>query len=108
MRKGMRRWLVVAGWIASSSSLAAGSYCYGEHITQVVLFQSSVYFTTDISCPNWCLVDPSWTTQQQDRTYAGLLTAKLTGNTVSFYWNEQTSNCSPVEAANSIPAIVVF
>src|SRR5438132_1056410 len=62
---------------------SAGAYCYGEHITQVVLIQESIYFTTDVSCPNWCEVSPAWSATQQNRAYAGLLAAKLSGNSVS-------------------------
>ena len=87
---------------------SAGAYCYGEHITQVVLIQESIYFTTDVSCPNWCEVSPAWSATQQNRAYAGLLAAKLSGSGVSFYWNEQTTSCSPVEPANSVPPTVVF
>jgi hypothetical protein len=98
--------LILLSGVASTAS--AGAYCYGETVTAVILQGDIIYFNTDKSCPGWCAIGSSWSATAQARAYALLISAKTTGQTMAFYWADQTSSCSNTEATSSSPQTVAM
>jgi len=102
---------IVAGIILSigmASTASAGAYCYGETVTAVIMQGDTIFFNTDKSCPGWCAVSLSWSASAQSRAFALLVTAKSTGQTMSFYWPDQTSSCSSTEPTASSPTTLLL
>ena len=97
--------LVMLGFAASAS---AGAYCYNETVTGVIIQNGTVYFTTNKSCPSWCAMPSSWGATAESQAFATLLAARTTTQTVSFYWNDQSTSCSNTEAVGSSPATIIF
>jgi hypothetical protein len=92
----------------SASTASAGAYCYGETVTAVIMQGDTIYFSTDKSCPGWCAIGSGWSATAQARAFAMLVSAKTTGQTMAFYWTDQTSSCSSVEATSSSPTTVIM
>jgi hypothetical protein len=100
--------LVAIFALLASPQANAGAYCYGEIVTGVFMQGGSVYFTTSKSCPNWCLVGSAWNATEQSQAFAMLVASKTTGETMTFYWNEQTSECSPAEPVSASPTLIAM
>lgn len=94
--------------LAATSHAEAGAYCPQERLTSLIVQGDVIFFTTDKSCPGWCQVDQSWSVEGKKRAYATLLAAKISDRTVSFYWNELTSNCSGAVPTNAAPGLLMM
>jgi hypothetical protein len=102
---------IVAGLILSigvASTASAGSYCYNETVTTVIMQGDQIFFTSNPSCPNWCEVNGSWSAAAQARAFAMLTTAKVAGMPLSFYWTDQSGSCSSIEPAYSMPVYLIM
>ena len=64
-----------------------------EPVQEVILSGENINFKTTINC-NWCLIDPSLSTEQKNRQYSMLLTAISTQKEIAFEWGSQVSDCS--------------
>jgi hypothetical protein len=104
----MHKLFLVMCMLGCSTSALAGSYCYSETVTSLIIQNNTVYFTTDKSCPSWCAIPSTWGAAMQSQAYAMLISARTTGPPVSFYWNDQSSSCSNIEAVGSSPTTLVF
>jgi hypothetical protein len=91
----------------SWTSTAQAEYCAGQKVTGLILNGTSVHFTTDKSCPNWCTVSPALPEKQQDRMYSMMLTAVSTGRTLAFYF-DGTQGCEAVPVYTSPTAIIFY
>jgi hypothetical protein len=104
----MGKLLLCLCMLGGSTSALAGAYCYGETVTALIIQNNTVYFETNKSCPSWCAIPSSWAATMQTQAYAMLLTARTTGQVVSFYWSDQTSSCSNTESEGSGPTTMIF
>ena len=87
----------------------AGAYCAGEYVDELIVHNNgNVYFKTTKSCPNWCLVNPNWSSEQKDRAYAMLLAAYSSSKPLTLYWPQHTSNCQNQVAVYSIPELFML
>lgn len=92
---------------AFSSSAWADAYC-NETVTQLIIKNGAVYFTTSKSCPNWCALNTTWAASSISQAVALLTTARVTNQTITFEWSDQTSACSNTEVTYSNPGAVIL
>lgn len=93
--------------VAFVSSAWGDAYC-NESVTQLIVKNGTVYFTTSKSCPNWCELNTTWAAASISQATSILLSARVTGQDVTFDWSDQTSACSNTEATYSEPGAVIF
>lgn len=84
MQKKIALMLVLTGM---SLQAHAGVYCE-DTVTKVIVAGDPIYFTSSNSCPNWCQINPSWSADALKRAYALLLSARVSGTPVWFYWTD--------------------
>jgi hypothetical protein len=101
----MRKIFLSAAAALLCISTARAEYCSGQKVTALILNDTSIYFTTDKSCPNWCRVAPGLAEKQQDRMYSMMLTAVSTGRTLTFFFTEAQA-CEAVPTLSSPTAII--
>lgn len=89
----LKRIALVTALLLLPATQAHAAYCFAEKIGQIVLVGDVVYFTTDKTCPSWCEVNPTWSTDAKNRVYSMLLTAKTSNQLVSFHWPAATTAC---------------
>jgi hypothetical protein len=98
----MRKIMSILSMLAFAASARASGTCNGDMVTHVIMFNGYVYFSTSTSCNTWCLVPQTWSPAAQSQTFATLLAARITGQTVNINWaDKQTDNCDeePVNAS---------
>lgn len=78
-----------------------------EKITSVILHKnSSVYFTTDRTCPSWCQI--KWNVDEdRAKAFTLMLTAKTTNKDISIHWNELDS-CADKNITYSTPDYLMY
>jgi len=93
-----------------ASARAANGFCYSETVTQLIMQNSNVYFSTSKSCQTWCLLPQTWSAAAQAQAFATLLTARTTGQTVSVQWADQPADgsCTNAEAQGSSPLAIIL
>jgi len=106
----MRKIMSILSMLAFAASARAGGYCYNETVTAVIMFNGAAYFSTSNSCNTWCLVPQSWSAAAQSQAFATLITARTTGQMVSFFWADQPADnsCTVKEATSSSPTTIVL
>jgi hypothetical protein len=111
MKAGVRFRIAIGSCIVSAialvSSARADAYC-NESVTQLIVKNGAVYFTTSKSCQNWCALNTTWAADSINQATSLLLSARITGQTVTFEWSDQTSPCSNTEATYSNPEAVIL
>ncbi|MEP0176626.1 MAG: hypothetical protein ABJH28_09220 [Paraglaciecola sp.] len=91
-------------FISSFCSHAAVS-CKENILDLVVHNNGNVYFSTDNTCPNWCLADLG-SEKNNDRAYALLLAARTKGEALMMRWD--LAACSENNASYAKPSYIFF
>lgn len=107
MRIAMAILIATCAALISAAPASADSYC-SETITQIIIKNDAVYFTTNKSCPNWCELNPSWDATTINRALSVMIAAKTSGSSVTFEWPDQSGPCSNVEQTYSAPGAVIM
>ena len=89
-----------------SSHTHSATFCQ-ENVTQVIQGDNgNVWFTTDKTCPNWCKLN--WVVSDAvKRAYAALLTARVSGKPVTFYW-QNLDSCGQINPIDTAPLHVIL
>lgn len=104
----IRKAIISALILLPISPVYAGAYCWNENIEQLVIRENGfISFLTDKSCPFWCTINPAWPENRIKNSYAMLLSAKLSGSPVTFYWQGQVVGCEEVPLETSPTTIML-
>ena len=92
-----------------SAPAFSGEYCWSETITLVIVHEDgNVYFTTNKSCPGWCRINPAWSGDRRKEAYAMLVAARVSGNPMSFFWNEHSTSCGGAVPGSAWPLAIIL
>lgn len=87
-------------------STHAGTYIWNDKVQLVINNGDGVHFTTAISCPNWCKVNPGWSEFNKKMALSQLLSAQATGASLVFYWETFVPGSSTVVPVWSSPSVI--
>ena len=97
----------------SNGAFASGFYCSGEKVTAVgtdipaSLGEMRVFFVTDKSCQNACVIPSTYPIEVRQAAQSTLLTALATGKTITTLFLEATTPCQLVPS-NATPIVLTL
>jgi len=89
---------------AAFSTTATAAFCNESIVTIISHSNGNIYFTTDLTCVNWCQFTGNTSFVKQ--SYAMLLSAQLSNKKLGFAWNDLAS-CNEKNKVYAIPDFVV-
>jgi D-alanyl-D-alanine carboxypeptidase len=103
------RFACFLGVCSLASMPARAEYCWNETVQYVVVHgDGNVYFTTNKSCPSWCMVNNTWSADQRKQAYAMLLAARTSEKPLTFDWAEHSTSCAGAVPVFSKPVAIIL